>query len=87
RVVSMPSTELFDRQPQQYRDQVLPPQIRKRLAIEAAVPMTWYRYVGLDGDIVGINHYGASAPAKVLFEKFGFTIDNVVAHALALLGK
>ncbi len=87
RVVSMPSTELFDRQPQQYRDQVLPPQIRKRLAVEAAVPMTWYRYVGLDGDIIGINHYGASAPAKVVFEKFGFTIDNVVARALALLGK
>lgn len=87
RVVSMPCTEVFDKQPQSYRDQVLPPQIRKRLAVEAGVPLTWYKYVGLDGDVIGLTHYGASAPYKTLYEKFGFTPDNITHHALGLLGK
>ncbi len=87
RVVSMPCTEFFDKQPQSYRDQVLPPQITQRLAVEAAAPMTWYKYVGLNGAVLGLTHYGASAPAKVLFEKFGFTPENVVTQAQALLGK
>jgi transketolase len=87
RVVSMPCTEFFDKQPQSYRDEVLPPQITKRLAVEAGAPMTWYKYVGLEGDVVGLTHYGASAPYKILFEQFGFTPANVAARALALLGK
>ena len=86
RVVSMPSTNLFDGQDQEYRDAVLPPTVRKRLAIEAAHPMTWYKYVGLDGDIIGIEKFGASAPADVVFKEYGFTAENVVARAKALLG-
>jgi transketolase len=87
RAVSVPSFELFDRQPQSYRDAVLPPSVRRRLAVEAAAPQSWYRYVGLDGAVIGLTHYGASAPYTILFEQFGFTADNVVAHALALLGR
>ena len=86
RVVSMPSTNLFDGQDQEYRDAVLPPAVRKRLAIEAAHPMTWYKYVGLDGDVIGIEKFGASAPADVVFKEYGFTAENVVARAKALLG-
>jgi len=87
RVVSMPSTEIFDRQPQSYRDEVLPLTVRHRLAVETGVAMSWYRYVGLDGDVLALNHYGASAPYKTLYEKFGFTPNNIVARAKALLGK
>ncbi|MBA3824286.1 MAG: transketolase, partial [Ktedonobacterales bacterium] len=87
RVVSMPSTELFDKQPQSYKDSVLPPNLRKRLAVEAASPQSWWRYVGLDGDVLGMTHFGASAPYKILYEKFGFTPENIAARAKALLGK
>lgn len=87
RVVSMPCTEIFDRQPQSYRDEVLPPTIRRRLAVEAAVPQTWYKYVGLDGDVLGLNHYGASAPYKIIYEKFGFTPEHIADRAQALLEK
>lgn len=87
RVVSMPSSNLFDRQPQSYRDEVLPLSIRKRIAVETASPQSWYRYIGLDGDVIAMNHYGESAPYKELFAKFGFTPENVTARALALLGK
>lgn len=87
RVVSMPCTSLFDRQPQAYRDEVLPPSVRVRVALEAATPQTWYRYVGLDGDVIALNHFGASAPSKVLYQKFGLTAENVVQHALSLLKK
>jgi transketolase len=85
RVVSMPSWEFFDRQPQSYRDQVLPPMVTVRLAIEAGVPQGWQRYVGLAGEIVGLNRFGASAPYKTLMEKFGFTAENITSRALALL--
>ncbi|HTM11218.1 MAG TPA: transketolase [Verrucomicrobiae bacterium] len=84
RVVSMPSWELFDAQPKDYRDAVLPPAVRRRLAIEAGLPQGWHRYVGDGGDIVGIERFGASAPGNVVMEKLGFTVDNVVARALAL---
>jgi transketolase len=87
RVVSMPCTAFFDAQPQSYRDLVLPPAVMKRLAIEAAVPQSWYRYTGSEGDVLGMTHYGASAPYTVLYEQFGFTPDNIVARALALLQK
>lgn len=86
RLVSMPSWELFDRQPAEYRDSVLPPAVRRRLAIEAASPFGWGKYVGLDGEVHGIERYGASAPAKQLYEPFGFTADQVTARALRMLG-
>jgi transketolase len=78
-VISMPSMELFDMQEASYRESVLPKQVRTRLAIEAANADLWYKYVGLDGATVGMTSFGASAPGKQLFEKFGFTVDNVVA--------
>ncbi|MET4729798.1 transketolase [Lysobacter enzymogenes] len=79
RVVSMPSTDVFDRQPQDYRESVLPNAVRKRVAIEAGVSDFWRKYVGLDGDVVGIDRFGASAPAEALFPYFGFTVERVVA--------
>lgn len=79
RVVSMPSTDVFDRQPQDYRESVLPNAVRKRVAIEAGVGDFWRKYVGLDGEVVGIDRFGASAPAEALFPYFGFTVDRVVA--------
>ncbi len=86
RVVNMASWEVFERQTLNYRQKVLPSDIRARLAIEAASPMGWERYVGVDGVILGINGFGASAPAGVVFEKLGFTLDNVVKLAHGLLG-
>jgi transketolase len=85
RAVSMPSWELFDAQPQEYKDEVLPPATRPRLAVEAGISQGWHRYVGDHGDVIAIDHFGASAPAKIVFEKFGFTADNVVARALKLI--
>jgi transketolase len=87
RVVSMPSWALFDKQPQAYRDEVLPPNITARLAIETGVTVGWERYVGEKGDVIGIDRYGASAPVQVVMEKFGFTAANAVARVKKLLGK
>ncbi len=87
RCVSMPSWELFDAQPRAYQDDVLPPGITARLAVEMAATHGWKRYVGDRGDVLGIDHFGASAPADKLLEEFGFTADNVVKRAKALLGK
>jgi transketolase len=87
RVVSMPSWELFDQQPQSYRQEVLPPEVTARLAIEAGVPQGWARYVGAGGDVIGIERFGASAPYKVLWERYGFTAENIAARALEMLGK
>ena len=84
RIVSMPSWELFDEQPKDYREAVLPPVVKWRLAIEAGLPQGWHRYVGDGGDVLGIERFGASAPGNVVMEKLGFTVDNVVARALAL---
>ncbi|MBW2086978.1 MAG: transketolase, partial [Deltaproteobacteria bacterium] len=81
RVVSMPSWELFDRQPEDYRRQVLPSEIKTRIAIEAGVPHGWHRYVGGQGEVIGINRFGASAPYKVIYEKFGLTAEHVVEKA------
>jgi transketolase len=81
RVVSMPSQELFDAQDQAYRDQVLPPGVKARVAVEAGVAQPWHRFVGDAGRIVSIEHFGASADYQVLFEKFGFTTDAVVSAA------
>jgi transketolase len=85
RVVSMPSTTQFDRQPQDYRDSVLPPEVRARIAVEAAVSDGWYKYVGMDGRVIGIDTFGESAPAKELFAYFGFTVDKVVEAVNSLL--
>ncbi len=80
-VVSMPSMDLFLQQPKEYQDSVLPPQVRGRLAVEAGATMPWYRFVGLDGQVLGLDAYGASAPAEKLFEEYGFTVENVVRMA------
>jgi transketolase len=87
RVVSMPSWELFEQQPQAYRETVLPPSVRKRLAVEAGVPQGWRDYVGPEGDIIGLPRFGASAPGPVAMDKLGFNVPNVVARALKLLGR
>ena len=81
RVVSMPSTDRFDAQPAEYRDSVLPAGVPARVAIEAGVTGGWWRYVGCHGSVVGIDRFGASAPAAELFEYFGFTTDNVTRIA------
>jgi transketolase len=86
RVVSMPCTAVFDRQPQDYRDSVLPPSVSARIVVEAAVTAGWYKYVGLDGIVIGIDTFGESAPAKELFAYFGFTVDKVVEAVNSLLG-
>ncbi|HEV3278418.1 MAG TPA: transketolase [Terriglobia bacterium] len=87
RVVSMPSWDRFEAQPQSYRDEVLPPAITARLGIEAASPFGWDRYVGPKGAIIGINRFGASAPYKVIAEHLGFTPANVIDHVHQLLGR
>ena len=87
RVVSMPCWELFERQPQTYRDSVLPPGVRARVSIEAASPFGWERYVGLDGAIIGVADFGASAPGPVVMREFGFTPAHVVETARRLLKK
>ncbi len=84
RVVSMPSWELFEQQPAAYRDEVLPPGCPRRVAVEAGVTQGWERYVGPEGRVIGIDRFGASAPAKTLAEHFGFTVDNVVAVVRSL---
>ncbi|WP_018567620.1 transketolase [Streptomyces sp. PsTaAH-124] len=81
RVVSMPCVEWFEEQDQGYRESVLPPAVRARVAVEAGVALSWYKYVGDAGRIVSLEHFGASADAKVLFREFGFTAENVVAKA------
>jgi transketolase len=87
RLVSMPSWELFDKQPDSYQRDVLSREIKPRIAIEAGRTQGWWRYVGEKGDVVGLDHFGASAPYKVLYEKFGITVDRVVEKALKLLGR
>ncbi len=87
RVVSMPCCEEFDRQSAEYKEQVLPAAVRARVAIEAGSTTTWYKYVGLDGKVLGLDHYGASAPAAKLFERYGFTVENAVAVGKAALAK
>jgi transketolase len=85
RVVSLPCWSLFDSQERSYRDDVLPPNVTARLAVEAAAPFGWEHYVGDRGAVVGMTRFGASAPADVLFKEFGFTGERVAARALELL--
>ncbi|MBM4159970.1 MAG: transketolase [Ignavibacteria bacterium] len=87
RVVSMPSWELFERQTKEYRDAVFPPTVKKRIAVEAGVPMGWGKYVGNDGAVIGIGKFGASAPAEVIFREYGFSPENVLNEARALLNR
>jgi transketolase len=81
RVVSMPCVEDFEAQSEKYKESVLPKAVRARVAIEAGSPMCWYKYVGMDGKIIGMESFGESAPAGKLFVKYGFTVENVVATA------
>lgn len=85
RVVSMPSTDAFDKQDAAYRESVLPSAVSARVAVEAGIADYWYKYVGLNGAVVGMHTFGESAPAELLFKEFGFTVENVVAKAQALL--
>ncbi|PJW16020.1 MULTISPECIES: transketolase [unclassified Geobacillus] len=86
-VVSMPSWDRFEAQPKSYRDEVLPPAVTKRLAIEMGASLGWERYVGAEGDILAIDRFGASAPGEKIMAEYGFTVDNVVRRVKALLGK
>jgi len=86
-LVSMPCIEWFDAQPQTYRDEVLPPDITARVAIEAGATFGWYKFVGTQGEVVGLDHFGASASAPVLFQEFGITLDAVVQAALKSINK
>ena len=85
RVVSLPSWELFDAQPREYRNRVLPGNIRARVSVEAASPVGWERYIGLDGTAIGVPHFGVSAPEKVIYEQFGLTAQHVAEEASKLL--
>jgi transketolase len=85
RVVSLPSTDVFDKQDAAYRESVLPSGVKARVAVEAGIADYWFKYVGLDGAIVGMTTFGESAPAGKLFPEFGFTVENIVSHTEALL--
>ncbi|MBN1667594.1 MAG: transketolase, partial [Anaerolineales bacterium] len=87
RVVSFPSWELFEKQSPEYRTHILPDEVRTRIAVEAAVTLGWERYVGLDGAMVGLDHFGASAPAEVLYQQFGITVEEIITRANALLSQ
>jgi transketolase len=87
RVVSMPSWDIFEHQTQEYQDEVLPPQVTARVAVEQASTFGWERYVGRSGRIIGMKTFGASAPLKELQRKFGFEPDRVVSAAKELLGR
>lgn len=87
RVVSMPSWELFEEQEKAYRDHVLPPEIPYRVAVEAAVPLGWRRWVGDRGAVIGLNRFGVSAPGPVAMEKLGFNVENVISHVKRVLGR
>jgi transketolase len=86
RVISMPCVEIFEEQDKAYRDAILPPATKKRLVVEAGTTFGWHKYCGDEGDVLGVDRFGASAPGGTLMEKFGFTVENVVAKAKAVLG-
>jgi len=84
-VISMPSWELFAQQPLGYQEAVLPPHLKRRLAIEAGATLGWERFTGLEGRVIGIDHFGASAPGGRLFKEFGFTVARVTKAARSLI--
>jgi transketolase len=81
----MPCMDLFEEQSQEYRDEVLPPAVRTRLAVEPGATISWGKWVGLDGDVVGLDRFGASAPGTKVLEELGFTVENIAARAAVLL--
>ena len=83
----MPCIELFEAQTQEYRDQVLPPSVTARLAVEPGATIGWWKWVGSDGDVLGLDRFGASAPGNTVLEKLGFNSENIVARARALLDR
>ena len=85
RVVSMPSWERFERQPQDYRDSVLPPALKARVAIEAGVTTGWQKWVGADGTVIGVDRFGASAPYKEIYKQLGLTPERIAERALAVM--
>jgi transketolase len=85
RVVSMPCMDLFEEQSQEYRDEVLPAAVRTRLAVEPGATISWGKWVGLDGDVLGLDRFGASAPGSIVLKELGFTVENILARASALL--
>jgi transketolase len=87
RIVSMPSWELFEAQPRSYRDSVLPPSMRARLAVEAGATQGWCKYVGGEGDVIGVDRFGASAPGKVMMREYGFTVDHVYERAMKVMDR
>lgn len=87
RIVSLPSWELFEAQPRSYRDSVLPPSVKMRLAVEAGTTQGWHKYVSEEGDIIGVDRFGASAPGKVLMHEYGFTVDHVYERAMNLINR
>lgn len=87
RVISIPSFELFDEQDEEYKESVMPKSVRARVAVEALSSFGWYKYVGLDGDVISLDHFGASGKAEDLFKQFGFTVENVVNRTLKVLNK
>lgn len=87
RVVSMPSWDRFEAQDAEYKASVLPPTVKKRVAVEAGCTMGWHKFTGDEGAVIGIDHYGASAPGEIIMKEFGFSVENVVATALTVLGK
>lgn len=87
RVVSMPSWELFEKQPEEYRRRILPPEVKRRLSIEAGAKQGWHEVVGSEGEVVALNRFGASAPGEILMKEFGFSVENIVNRALALIRK
>ena len=87
RVISMPSWEIFEEQSDEYKESVIPMSVRKRVAVEAAGDFGWHKYVGLDGEVISMNGYGASAPAGKLFEKYGFTVENVVDTVIRVMNR
>jgi transketolase len=86
RLVSMPSWELFEKQPEEYKNRVIPRETLLGISIEAGATQGWHKYIGPHGEAIGIDHFGASAPAKVLLEKFGFTAENIISRVKVLLG-
>jgi len=87
RVISMPSWELFEMQDNDYKEKIFPKNIRKRLAVEAASPLGWHKYVTDEGDVLGINRFGESAPGDEVMKEFGFTVENVIDRVKKLLAK
>ena len=85
RVVSFPSWDLFEKQSQEYKNSVFPPEIKARVAIEAGVKLGWDKYIGSSGEVIGIEKYGASAPLEIIMEKYGFSVDNIVSVAKKVL--